>query len=192
MPRYSHKKFCKPECRHAYQVALNPLPAERACTRCKIIKPIDQFRARTERPHRRVSWCKACIGEVSKQWGRDNPERLSQHQSRWKYGISPAQRAAMISAQNGACAICKLPLSAEPRARHIDHNHETGRIRGVLCHACNLALGLTRESLDTLRAMVAYLEDDASRDPATDDRLIATQYKYLAGRPRQRGAKYPY
>lgn len=187
MPRYSHKKFCKPECRRAYLMALNPLPAERACVRCKIIKPIDQFRVRTGSPHRRLSWCITCQGEAARQWITDNQERLSQHRSRWKYGISPARRAAMIEAQGGACAICKLPLSAEPRARHVDHNHETGRIRSVLCHACNLALGLTRESLDTLRAMVAYLEDDASRDPATDDRPFAP-----ADRPKQRGTKRPY
>lgn len=55
------------------------------------------------------------------------------------YGITLEQYEQMLTAQNGVCAICgRIPTG---RSLHVDHNHKTGEVRGLLCHSCNFAIG---------------------------------------------------
>lgn len=68
----------------------------------------------------------------------------------------------MLRAQGGTCAICyealkdACPTAAEPAA--VDHDHETGRVRGILCHRCNHALGHLRDSPEIARRAGLYLQ----------------------------------
>ncbi|MEU5809887.1 endonuclease VII domain-containing protein [Streptomyces sp. NPDC047718] len=59
----------------------------------------------------------------------------------------------MIAAQGGVCVICQ-----EGPAEHVDHDHQTGRVRGVLCFACNSALGKLKDRPDVMRRAAAYVE----------------------------------
>jgi hypothetical protein len=70
-----------------------------------------------------------------------------------QYGISEAERDAMIKEQRGFCSIC-----LESDAVHVDHDHKTGRVRGVLCFSCNAALGQFKDRPDALRRAAEYLE----------------------------------
>lgn len=76
-----------------------------------------------------------------------------------KYGVTPEQFQQLLDGQQGRCAICS---AAQPGGRdnawHLDHNHTTRKVRGVLCHKCNVALGLFGDSAALLRAAVIYLE----------------------------------
>lgn len=77
-------------------------------------------------------------------------------------GITPAEYRAMLDAQGHRCAICRCeePPKSSVRRRdawHIDHDHETGKVRGVLCPACNLMLGHARDNPSILEAAVRYL-----------------------------------
>jgi hypothetical protein len=65
----------------------------------------------------------------------------------------------MLAAQGGACAICKEPRPEE-RTLHVDHDHETGKIRGLLCFRCNNALGDLRENFDLAQKAAEYLDRD--------------------------------
>ncbi|WTR53838.1 endonuclease VII domain-containing protein [Streptomyces sp. NBC_00122] len=72
------------------------------------------------------------------------------------YGITEAQHDEMIAAQGGLCCIClKAP------AAHVDHCHETGRVRGVLCFNCNTAIGLLGDDPGTIQRAISYLEGNA-------------------------------
>lgn len=77
------------------------------------------------------------------------PSRLATH------GITREQHDLMLLAQGNACAICRLLFTETPR---IDHDHATGAVRGLLCHHCNVALGLLRDDIFALRSAIAYLE----------------------------------
>lgn len=72
-----------------------------------------------------------------------------------KHGLSVEQFERLLSDQGGGCALCG-GRNADRRLA-IDHDHETGRIRGLLCSRCNTALGLLRDSVDLLTRAVAYL-----------------------------------
>ena len=72
----------------------------------------------------------------------------------WKcYKITLAEYDTMLEAQGGGCAIC-----GKAGDLHVDHNHSTSQIRGLLCHGCNTGIGLLTESAATLSSAIAYLE----------------------------------
>ncbi|RXS69866.1 hypothetical protein EST54_04910 [Streptomyces sioyaensis] len=78
--------------------------------------------------------------------------RTSTHLTR-QYALGEAEREAMIKEQRGMCVIC---LAADPV--HVDHDHETGKVRGVLCFSCNAALGQFKDRPDVLRRAAEYPE----------------------------------
>lgn len=72
-----------------------------------------------------------------------------------KYGLSTADYDAMLTAQSGLCAICSNPPG---KIRlHVDHDHETGEVRGLLCAACNRGIGSLRDDPALLLSALAYL-----------------------------------
>lgn len=74
-----------------------------------------------------------------------------------KYGLTETDYQALLIAQGMCCGIC---LGKEPGGRgdwHLDHDHFTGKIRGLLCHNCNLALGLFKDSISNLTRAIGYL-----------------------------------
>lgn len=75
-----------------------------------------------------------------------------------RYGVSAEQVEAMIAAQGGACAIC-----GRPDPEHVDHCHETGLVRGVLCFNCNGGLGQFGDDIERLHAAIAYLRRAEAR-----------------------------
>ena len=74
-----------------------------------------------------------------------------------KYGITLEQVNAMITAQNGACAIC-LEKFVNTRDTHVDHNHETGQVRQLLCTECNHGVGNFKEKPINLQRAIEYLQ----------------------------------
>jgi hypothetical protein len=74
-----------------------------------------------------------------------------------KYGIDNDMYYRMLASQDGVCAICG-EVDAVERHLAVDHNHDTGEVRGLLCTRCNLGLGLLKE-IKTLVNAIAYLEE---------------------------------
>lgn len=95
-----------------------------------------------------TSWCGSCQREAV----RDGRYR--------KLGISREQYLAILHGQCGACAICgeqEQPVAGTHRGLHLDHDHETGKARGILCSRCNQLLGRVREDVSLLMKFVDYL-----------------------------------
>lgn len=78
-----------------------------------------------------------------------------------EFGITREQSDKMLEAQNGVCAICSCITNCKSKSGElkwcIDHCHKTGKVRGILCHLCNAALGLFRDDIQTLENARAYL-----------------------------------
>ena len=78
-----------------------------------------------------------------------------ERQLKSRYGITVAQFNAMVEQQNGLCACCK-----QRRPVDVDHCHDTGKVRGLLCRACNLGLGLFKDSIEGLQHAIEYLRKE--------------------------------
>jgi len=95
-----------------------------------------------------------------KRWKQANPAKRAAYQrTSWlkrKYGLTQDDYAALLAKQSHLCKIC---LTSKPGKSGwaIDHNHKTGNVRGILCQACNTALGLLKESSTIMTAAMAYL-----------------------------------
>ena len=77
------------------------------------------------------------------------------------YGMSEADYNTLLASQNGLCGICKTDKSCNNKSTHffVDHCHETGKVRGLLCDGCNRGLGYFKDSKESLSAAVKYLEE---------------------------------
>jgi hypothetical protein len=132
----------------------------------------------------------------AQQWQRDNRERhlanLKRRHQRPEikrrerdmylqrtHGITIDEYDDMLAAQCGVCAVCSAPPRPDI-SLHVDHDHETGRRRSLICFGCNNVLGNVGENPARLIALADYLVNHAEREPEIDQRLAAL--KVLAGR----------
>lgn len=121
----------------------------RTCTKCGEAKPATEFWSRPDRPRTNLrSWCIECAST----WHRN-------HKLLTKYGLTLEDFEAMLERQGGGCAICEAPPTGEGnRGRlHVDHDHATGRVRGLLCHRCNWGIGHFGDSAEVMQKAYRYL-----------------------------------
>jgi hypothetical protein len=103
---------------------------------------------------------RAALAIKQAQYVKDHPDtRLNANLK--KYGINADQYRAMLEHQEGRCAICKSKDTGSVRGWHVDHCHRTGKVRGLLCHPCNLLLGHAKDSIDTLQRCIVFLKENA-------------------------------
>lgn len=120
-------------------------------------------------------WCKPCQADHKRNLRAEDPEsvravdnlryqnnklRIAENNLVRFYGITLAERDAMETSQKGLCASCGNPPSGKGHTAKlfVDHCHTTGKVRGLLCHPCNVALGLLRDDPERIRALLAFVE----------------------------------
>ena len=131
-----------------------PQSAQKTCTVCGEVKPLEGFHRQPTGPMGRHSWCKPCLNSAARASRIKNatPEQKRRWNLRSKYGLAPEDVDRMMAAQNGKCAICERVLTRP----HIDHCHKTGAVRGLLCLPCNIKLHAIEDET-YLEAAQAYL-----------------------------------
>jgi hypothetical protein len=104
---------------------------------------------------RRAEYKKTEAGRVAEKRYRQTTRVKSAYRNRLKtrYGLTPEEVEQMKLDQNGMCGIC----IREPKTWHIDHCHQTGKVRGMLCGSCNMALGLLKDSERRIINAAIYL-----------------------------------
>lgn len=126
------------------------------CSRCKNTKLLSCFRKNKTTKDGLRSECKSC-GKLDSEKYLSNPinliNRTSLHLK--KYGISYDDYLVMNKSQNGLCLICKNKQVGKSLA--VDHCHETGNVRGLLCTKCNLGLGYFNDDINLLSSAIDYL-----------------------------------
>ncbi|MFH9826107.1 endonuclease VII domain-containing protein [Streptomyces bobili] len=120
-------------------------PGHKRCPQCSEVKPHSDWERNKSTSDGRASYCRACRAERS---------RASYFMR--KYGLTEGEVGEMIASQMGVCCIC---LAAP--ATQVDHCHQTGRVRGVLCFNCNSGLGLLRDDPAAAYRAADYLEGNA-------------------------------
>lgn len=128
------------------------------CPSCKSDKSLDNY------------WkgqysCIDCTKEKQKtRWVSRTPKKRLEQHLKYKYNVTIFELEEMLKEQDNKCSICKskLPdlLIYEDRRRGyaIDHNHDTGKVRGILCLNCNTLLGMAKDNKDILLEAINYLE----------------------------------
>ena len=143
---------------------------EKSCSKCGVVKPISNFARRKNRknlPY--ASACKECSKKVDlARYERDKLEGKRKFYHLKKYGISEDDYFNMLNKQNGLCKICKRPETSRNatygrdlgiKALAVDHCHETGQIRALLCKRCNTILGFAEENVEVLQACIDFLSE---------------------------------
>lgn len=153
-----YRSDCKECCKKQNQASRPKEPVDipiisnsltRQCIRCLKLKDLKNFNINKIDS----SYCKKCYWEIGK-----GSQII-------KMGISVEKFIEMERRQNGCCYICKKPQNAKNKRLSIDHDHSCcpkdmscGKcVRGLLCQACNAALGLLKEDIDTLKNMISYI-----------------------------------
>lgn len=112
--------------------------------------------------------------------GRRSVSNRKSHLKR-RFGLTLEQYDEMLKSQGGGCALCKRPPPARS-ALHVDHDHETGRVRGLLCFTCNNALGDFEDDAVRLREAARYVESyEPSLEPLIRRRVEELKRVRLAG-----------
>lgn len=103
---------------------------------------------------------KSRVRKHQERFRQNSPDKLRNNYYKCKYGISLTDYKTLRKNQNGTCAICK---QKDPFKKwlSIDHIHGTRQIRGLLCHRCNVALGLFRDNIKVIKRAVFYLQGES-------------------------------
>jgi len=131
---------------------------------------------RTENPNKWIIQCKSCKKEheqSSRQIKNNNKSMSCENYKpynwsglerndnimRKQYGISVVEFNFLLKVQGHSCAICNKHITAIRRRMNIDHDHETNKVRGILCTGCNTGLGHLGDNVAGLKKAIAYLEN---------------------------------
>lgn len=102
--------------------------------------------------------CKVCLAAEAKQRYHANKTIRKDQNLRRLYGISLEEYNTMFAEQEGCCAICGTHQMQLKRALAVDHDHDTGKVRALLCTHCNTALGSFFENEETILRALDYLK----------------------------------
>ena len=131
------------------------------CSACDKDKPLSDFPKAKQADRDRHLYCKACNNAAQAKHARKRPRELLSRHRRSRFNLTIEGYQALLDAQGGVCAICGQPETrirqGHVRQLSIDHDHETGKIRGLLCSSCNVALGNFKDSLESLSNAIDYL-----------------------------------
>lgn len=127
------------------------------CAKCGEIKNANEFWKDKNRKGGLYSWCIPCTKtykRVKKHFR--TPEQTREQHLKRTYGLTLEDYDNLARLQNGVCMLCEEPESVGPRLS-VDHDHKTGKVRGLLCKRCNLILGLIEKNSNMLIKIKTYL-----------------------------------
>lgn len=135
-----------------------PKNPKKAAMAAELWKTDPEYR-QMSRDRKKKWYAKERNKQKAREYWQKNKELKRALHLKSKYGITPEDFDAMWKTQGGACKICRKIFERRSQA-HIDHNHNTDKVRGLLCAACNWGIGCFKDSKDLLTEAIKYLGDD--------------------------------
>lgn len=156
----------------------------RECVLCKVAYPVSHFRrpgmGRQGGPYKRCENCRVTDGDPRERILQMHRDTARKRNLKRLYDITPEEYDALRERQSYRCAICQLhedeitvknsgrprldgKPSAEPMKLHVDHDHETNEIRGLLCGACNLGIAYFKDQADRMLRAIDYVSNGGFR-----------------------------
>lgn len=138
--------------------------SHKTCQRCKKTKPLGDFHKNRQTRDGKHTLCKVCNSAKASKWRAENPTKAKTLNYRKKYKLTYEQVEAMKVSCGRACEICGVSEAEAPReVLFVDHCHDTGEVRGILCLHCNNLLGSSKDRVKTLLSAVDYLREKGSK-----------------------------
>lgn len=132
------------------------------CRHCQVSKPLSEFASHAGCKDGFRPECKGCTAAYQKGKRPEYAGLVGRRYALKKnFGLTPEQYDEILAAQNGRCKICGSDKSTgrwDAGFLCVDHDHDTGKVRGLLCSTCNSGLGMFKDNLDLLEMAVKYLK----------------------------------
>lgn len=150
------------------QIAEDIKQQHKTCCVCGERKHFNDFYNFKNKSDNKSYRCKLCDDKARKKWSSTNPQKAYESMRgrnlKARFGISLDDYKKMLEKQEGKCAICGVTENNTIGERKdwsfaVDHDHETGKIRGLLCNNCNRGLGLLKDNIELLRKAASYVEE---------------------------------
>lgn len=151
--------YCK-HCRKgitASRSGIRPTPDQKRCARCGVGRPPSDFSKNRSSEDGLQRYCRVCEKAYREQHPKD-PRQERNYRLLRKFGLSVSAFDEILFKQGGCCAICRSNAPRGSGAFHVDHNHLSGEVRGLLCSQCNQGLGLLKDTPATLARAAQYLK----------------------------------
>ena len=147
------------------------------CPMCKLDLPLSSYQKAMGRKNNVQAYCRQCTNQKNREHYSSDPKAIEKRRKREArrlekdpmvkrraellrvYGITLEEWYEIYDSQNGVCAICKQECKTR-KSLSVDHDHETGDIRGLLCNRCNRGLGLFRDDPEVLKNATRYLQSN--------------------------------
>lgn len=148
------------------------------CSKCNEAKPWDEFHKSKATVSGYAVYCKPCemarhdvwrrqnlpkMRKASKKWRNENPRLAKDHILKSRYGVPIGWYESTLATQEGKCASCKTNDPGGKGDFHVDHCHDLGHVRGLLCHNCNVGIGSLQHSIPMLEAAIQYLNQTSQK-----------------------------
>lgn len=144
--------------------------SSKKCACCGEVKPTTEFTRHKKREKRGFySYCKECANKRTKKYQLDNPEKCKIMYSKINlkklYGLTIEDVERILKNQNYKCAICGREIFLhgayvdKSKIARVDHDHKTGKVRGLLCNECNRGIGFLKDNPMLLANAIKYLEN---------------------------------
>ncbi len=143
----------------------------KTCTKCQKPYPLEDFHNDKNAKDGKRSQCRHCVLAANRAWQAKDPERaraawrksfLKNYDTKKRrlkviesYGLTEKQYETLRQIKPGCCHICEKPFGAR---ENIDHCHETGKVRGLLCFRCNTAIGSFDDNVKVMKRAIEYVE----------------------------------
>lgn len=139
----------------------------KTCSKCEKIKSLDQFQRANKKRYGLAAFCADCNSVerkeyyknninkekvLQKKWNESNPDKIYAAHLKARYGLKWDEYNKLLSQHNNKCATCN-----SDKKLCVDHNHMTGKVRGILCSFCNMALGFAKDDPRILQNLINYL-----------------------------------
>ena len=147
------------------------------CPMCKLDLPLSSYQKAMGRKNNVQAYCKECTNKKNREHYSSDPRAIDKRRRREKrrlekdpmvkrraellrvYGITLEEWYDIYDEQNGVCAICDQECKTK-KSLSVDHDHDTGRVRGLLCNRCNRGLGLFLDDPEILKKATRYLQSN--------------------------------
>ena len=146
------KQTCSPEC--------NKVNGKRLSKEWTIKNPEKVNKRAKEWRDKNLEKSRLASRKSAAKTRRDNPRVIKHRKLKSTYGISLEDFENMLKLQNHSCAICSFSFdyTSQSKGPHVDHDHETGKVRMILCRFCNNLLGYADDNIAVLESAIMYLD----------------------------------